>query len=179
MVETAQNSKAPIQALADTISRIFVPVVLILAFLSFILWMTVGVYFLGFSGAMSYGILSFVSVLVIACPCALGLATPTAIIVGVGKGAQAGILVKDAASLQKLHTVDVIIVDKTGTLTYGKPTLVSVKRYSSHTEDEIVRIVGSLENMSEHPIAHAVVSYAQNRGIKFTSVRDFLSTRGK
>ena len=127
MVEEAQGSKAPIQALADKISGVFVPIVLVIAFLSLGLWFLIGSQYLGFAQALSYGLVSFVGVLVIACPCALGLATPTAIIVGVGKGAGEGILVKDAATLEKLHKVNVVVVDKTGTLTRGRPELVSIK----------------------------------------------------
>ena len=126
MVEDAQGSKAPIQTLADKISQVFVPTVLGIAILSLILWLTVGVQYPGFSKALSFGLSSFVGVLIIACPCALGLATPTAIIVGVGKGAQEGILIKDARTLELLHSVDTIFLDKTGTITKGKPELISV-----------------------------------------------------
>src|SRR3990167_2709784 len=120
MVEEAQGSRAPIQKLADKISGVFVPVVLVIAFLSLGLWLIVGSQYLGFPQALSNGLVSFVGILVIACPCALGLATPTAIIVGVGKGAREGILIKDAATLEKLHAVNVVVVDKTGTITKGK-----------------------------------------------------------
>ncbi len=126
MVGEAQGSKAPIQALADKISAIFVPIVLVIAFACLIVWLLFGTGPLGFSQALSFGLVSFVGVLVIACPCALGLATPTAIIVGVGKGAREGILIKDAATLEKLHKVNTVIVDKTGTITVGKPTLVNI-----------------------------------------------------
>lgn len=122
MVEEAQGSRAPIQALADKISAIFVPIVLVIAFLSLGAWLIIGSQYLGFSQALSFGLVSFVGILVIACPCALGLATPTAIIVGVGKGAKEGILIKDASTLEKLHTVNTVVVDKTGTITKGKPT---------------------------------------------------------
>ncbi len=117
MVQEAQGSRAPIQALADKISSVFVPIVLVLAVLSLAIWLLVGTYYLGFSQALSNGLVSFVGILVIACPCALGLATPTAIIVGVGKGAKEGILIKDAGTLEKLHKVNTVVVDKTGTLT--------------------------------------------------------------
>jgi Cu+-exporting ATPase len=129
MVEEAQGSRAPIQALADKISAIFVPVVLVIAFVTLAAWLLLGSGPLGFSQALSFGLVSFVGILVIACPCALGLATPTAIIVGVGKGAREGILIKDAATLEKLHKVDVVIVDKTGTITIGKPTLVDIQKF--------------------------------------------------
>src|SRR3989339_734637 len=124
MVEEAQSSRAPIQALADKISSIFVPIVLIISFVTLGAWLLLGLGPLGFSQALSFGLVSFVGILVIACPCALGLATPTEIIVGVGKGARAGILIKDAATLEKLHRADTVVVDKTGTITKGRQTLV-------------------------------------------------------
>ncbi len=179
MVEEAQGSKAPIEALADKISGIFVPIVLGIALLSLAVWLTVGTQFLGFSEALTFGILSFVSVLVIACPCALGLATPTAIIVGVGKGAQNGILIKDAATLEHLHKVDTVVVDKTGTITIGKPTLVNIENTSEMSDDEFIDIIASLEHKSEHPIAHAVVRFAQEKALIFKDVKNFESIEGK
>lgn len=179
MVEEAQESKAPIQALADKISSIFVPVVLVIALITLGSWLIFGSSSLGFSQALSYGLVSFVGVLIIACPCALGLATPTAIIVGVGKGARSGILVKDAATLEKLHTVDTVIVDKTGTITVGKPTVVDVKNFSDQPITEIIGILASLEKKSEHPIAHAIVQYAQEQNIEFSSVTHFEAIQGK
>jgi len=179
MVETAQGSKAPIQGLADKISGIFVPIVLVIAFCALILWLSIGSYYLGGSEAISLGILSFVSVLVIACPCALGLATPTAIIVGVGKGAKEGILIKDAATLEKLHKVNTIVVDKTGTITKGKPTLVNIQNLSNQKNEELVSILASLEKKSEHPIAHAIVSYANEKNITIFDVSGFEGIQGK
>lgn len=179
MVEEAQGSKAPIQALADKISAVFVPVVLALSFVTLGAWLLIGTQYLGFSQALSFGLVSFVGILVIACPCALGLATPTAIIVGVGKGAKEGILIKDAATLEKLHKVDTVIVDKTGTITIGKPTLVDIQNASSHRDDELVSILASLEKKSEHPIAHAVVSYAQEKHIPTEDAADFKGIQGK
>lgn len=179
MVEEAQGSKAPIQALADKISSVFVPVVLVLAVITLDAWLLFGTPYLGFSQALSYGLVSFVGILVIACPCALGLATPTAIIVGVGKGAREGILVKDAATLEKLHKVNTVVVDKTGTLTRGKPELVSIKNLSERSENEIISILAGLENKSEHPIAHAIVSSAKDRGIDLPTVTDFEAIKGK
>ncbi|HEY4502995.1 MAG TPA: heavy metal translocating P-type ATPase [Candidatus Paceibacterota bacterium] len=179
MVEEAQGSKAPIQALADKISSVFVPVVLIIAFITLGVWLLLGTSSLGFSQALSLGLVSFVGILVIACPCALGLATPTAIIVGVGKGAKEGILIKDAATLEKLHKVDTVIVDKTGTITIGKPTLVDIQNFSNLKDDELVSILASLEKKSEHPIAHAIVSYAEEKNIKIESVSDFEGVQGK
>ncbi len=179
MVEEAQGSRAPIQALADKISSIFVPIVLVLAFVSLGLWLLVGTNYLGFSQALSFGLVSFVGILVIACPCALGLATPTAIIVGVGKGAKEGILIKDATTLQKLHTVNTVVVDKTGTLTKGKPEVTSVKNFSDMSEDSIITILAGLESKSEHPIAHAITSYANEKSLSKATVEAFEAIKGK
>ncbi|MEK7185553.1 MAG: heavy metal translocating P-type ATPase [Patescibacteria group bacterium] len=179
MVESAQGSKAPIQALADKISSVFVPIVLVIAFLSFGGWLIFGTGPLGFSQALSFGLVSFVSILVIACPCALGLATPTAIIVGVGKGAREGILIKDAATLEKLHKVDTVIVDKTGTITIGKPTLVDIVNLSNLKDNELVSIIATLEKKSEHPIAHAIANYAQEKNISLLEVSNFQNIQGK
>jgi Cu2+-exporting ATPase/Cu+-exporting ATPase len=179
MVEEAQGSKAPIQALADKISAVFVPIVLVFAFLTLGIWLIVGSQYLGFSQALSLGLVSFVGILVIACPCALGLATPTAIIVGVGKGAREGILIKDAATLEKLHKINTVVVDKTGTITKGKPTLVDIQNFSNLADNSLLSIIASLEKKSEHPIAHAIVSYAQEKNISFQEVLDFESIQGK
>ena len=187
MVEEAQGSRAPIQALADKISGVFVPIVLVIAFVSLAAWLIIGSQYLCFPQALSFGLVSFVGVLVIACPCALGLATPTAIIVGVGKGAREGILVKDAATLEKLHKVRVIIMDKTGTITRGKPELASIKNLSdpstqlgaSKSDADIIAILASLENKSEHPIAHAVVNYAKEKNIALLPVEQFEIIKGK
>ncbi len=179
MVEEAQGSKAPIQATADKISSIFVPVVLGIALLSLALWVVIGSIFLGSTIALSYGIVSFVGVLIIACPCALGLATPTAIIVGVGKGAQYGILVKDAMSLELLSQVDTIVLDKTGTITKGKPEVTDVRVLdSAYDEKQILALVGSVEKMSEHPLAEAMVARAQAVGADFVPVMDFQAFEG-
>lgn len=179
MVEDAQGSRAPIQALADKISSIFVPIVLVIAFLALGIWLLVGSQYLGFSQALSFGLVSFVGILVIACPCALGLATPTAIIVGVGKGAKEGILIKDAATLQKLHKVNTVVVDKTGTITKGKPTLVDIQNLSDLDNEIFLSIIASLEKKSEHPIAHAIVSYAQEKKIAVSDIRDFKGMQGR
>lgn len=179
MVEEAQGSKAPIQALADKISAVFVPIVLVIAFLALGVWLLLGTGSFGFSQALSYGLVSFVGVLVIACPCALGLATPTAIIVGVGKGAKEGILIKDAATLEKLHKVDTVIVDKTGTITIGKPTLVDIQNLSNQSDTELVAILASLEKKSEHPIAHAIVKYAEEKNISVKNLSNFEGIQGK
>ena len=187
MVEEAQVSKAPIQALADKISSVFVPVVLVIAFTTLLVWVGVGPSYLGFAQALSFGLVSFVGILVIACPCALGLATPTAIIVGVGKGAKEGILIKDASTLEKLHKVTTVVVDKTGTITKGKPELVSIQNLSNpstelvagKSESDLVAILASLENKSEHPIAGAIVSYAKEHGIGLRDVGQFKAIKGK
>lgn len=179
MVEEAQGSKAPIQALADKISAIFVPIVLVISFLTLGAWLLLGTDSLGFSQALSFGLTSFVGILVIACPCALGLATPTAIIVGVGKGAREGILIKDAATLQKLHKVNTVVVDKTGTITKGKPELTSIKNYSNKTDNKIISTLAALESKSEHPIAHAVLQYAKEKSIETAPVQDFEIIKGK
>ena len=197
MVEEAQGSKAPIQALADKISGIFVPIVLVISVLSLAGWLVFGIGPLGFSQALSYGLVSFVSVLVIACPCALGLATPTAIIVGVGKGAREGILVKDAATLEKLHKVDVVVVDKTGTITRGKPEVADIEIFPllrsdlnksesaqgsprfDLNESAFISLLASLENKSEHPIASAIVNYAKSKNIQNKNISDFKNLEGK
>jgi Cu2+-exporting ATPase/Cu+-exporting ATPase len=145
MVGDAQGSKAPIQRLADRISAIFVPVVMVIAVLSFIFWLAIGSQFMSFGQALSLGLVCFVGVLVIACPCALGLATPTAIMVGVGKGAANGILIKNAEILEKLHKVTTLVVDKTGTLTQGKPELLSIKTLSNLSEQQALSILATLE----------------------------------
>jgi Cu+-exporting ATPase len=179
MVEEAQGSRAPIQALADKISSVFVPVVLVLAFLSLGTWLTVGAAYLGFAQALSLGLVSFVSILVIACPCALGLATPTAIIVGVGKGAKEGILIKDAATLETLNKVNTVVLDKTGTITKGKPEVASVQNFSDKPVASLVAIVAALEKKSEHPIGGAIVSYAEVQKITLPAVDTFEALKGK
>ena len=179
MVEEAQGSKAPIQALADKISSVFVPIVLILAILSFNIWLYFATPIFGFAEALGYALTAFVGILVIACPCALGLATPTAIIVGVGKGAKEGILVKDAATLETLHKANVIVVDKTGTITKGKPELTNLENNSDKTYDEILAILATLENKSEHPIAHAVVNYAKEKSVVLKNIEQFEIIKGK
>lgn len=179
MVQEAQASRAPIQTLVDRITAIFVPGVLVFAVVALAVWLLVGPGFLGFSQALSLGLMAFVGVLIIACPCAIGLATPTAIVVGVGKGAQNGILVKDAATLEKLHKVDTIVLDKTGTITKGRPEMASIKNFSSKSDAEIVAILASLESKSEHPIAHAVLEYAKTGNIALKPVSEFEIIKGK
>ena len=171
MVEEAQGSKAPIQALADKISSIFVPVVLVISFLTLIIWSVFGLY--------SFGLLCFVGILVIACPCALGLATPTAIIVGVGKGAQYGILIKSAESLEKLSKVTTIVFDKTGTITKGEPEVTDIVVLGENLKlNDLLKIAASLENHSEHPLAQAVVKKAKLENESLAEVKNFQSLEG-
>lgn len=181
LVEDAQSSKAPIQKLADQISSIFVPLVLIIALITLVSWLTIGTYFLGFDQALSLGILCFVSVLVIACPCALGLATPTAIVTGTGLGAKNGILIKNAESLEKLYKVGAVILDKTGTITIGAPSLtdVIVINRNELKETKAIKILASLEHNSEHPIAKAIIEEAKERGIELVEVENFRAIEGK
>lgn len=179
MVEEAQGSRAPIQAIADRISSVFVPVVLAIAFLSLVAWIFIGGAYLGQALALSYGLLSFVGVLVIACPCALGLATPTAIIVGVGKGAEYGILVKDAESLELLAGVDTVVLDKTGTLTRGTPLVTDVVVLdTAYSEMTFLALAGSVEKKSNHPLAEAIVSKALSLQVVFSPVENFQMQEG-
>jgi Cu2+-exporting ATPase/Cu+-exporting ATPase len=171
MVEDAQGSKAPIQAMADKISSVFVPIVLVIAFLALIIWTVFGHY--------NFGLIAFVGILVIACPCALGLATPTAIIVGVGKGAQYGILIKDAESLEKLSKVTTIVFDKTGTITKGESEVTDIIILDkSLNQNNVLQIAGSLENHSEHPLAQAIVKKTKAEKINLENVLDFNSLEG-
>ena len=170
MVEDAQGSKAPIQNLADKISAVFVPVVLALAVLAFVIWMILG--------NITFAILCFVGILVIACPCALGLATPTAIIVGVGKGAEYGILVKNAEALEKLSSVDTIVLDKTGTITNGSPKVTDIVALNGFSENEILRFAASAEKHSEHPLAQAIVNAATEKDIDLMAAKDFKASEG-
>ena len=179
MVEEAQGSKAPIQNLADRVASIFVPTVLILSVLVFILWLTVGSSMIGFSSALSYGIMALVGILVIACPCALGLATPTAIIVGIGKGAQYGILIRSAESLEMLSSVDTVVFDKTGTITTGSPEVTDITPFDEETKpDSLLQLAASVENRSEHPLARAIVSAAGKKGIGLNEISDFSAEEG-
>jgi len=177
MVEDAQGSKAPIEKLVDKISSIFVPFVIFVAIFSLLGWIFWGSPVLGFSEALSLGLLSFTGVLIIACPCALGLATPTAIIVGTGKAAQNGILIKDAQSLEILKNIDILVVDKTGTLTEGKPSVGEV--ITDLPVQEVFQILFSLESKSEHPIALAINQKAQELNLKQLAVRNFRVIPGK
>lgn len=179
MVEEAQGSRAPIEQLTDKVSSVFVPVVLGIAGATLLAWLLVGSQYLGFAQALSFGLVCFVGVLVIACPCALGLATPTAVIVGVGKGAVNGILIKNAEALEKLHKAKVLLIDKTGTITRGKPEVLSVEYVSRVSEREALTIVASLESQSEHPIAGTMVEYALRAGASKKEVSEFQHVTGR
>ena len=174
MVAEAQRSRAPIQTLADTVSGWFVPAVVIIAGIAFVAWSVVGP-----PPAMSFALLAAVAVLIIACPCALGLATPMSIMVGTGRGAHAGVLVKNAEALELMEKIDTLVVDKTGTLTEGKPRLVGVIAIGGVDENELLRLAASLERSSEHPLAAAIVKGAGERGLKLSEPLDFAAESGK
>ncbi len=179
MVEEAQGSKAPIQQIADQVAGIFVPVVLVIAVLTFLIWLTVGTSYLGFSASLSYGIMGMVGILVIACPCALGLATPTAIIVGIGKGAEYGILIRNAESLEKLSSIDTVVFDKTGTITTGNPQvtdIISLDKERSVTS--LLQLAATIENRSEHPLAQAIVEAARKQQLTPSEISDFKAREG-
>ena len=173
-VAEAQRSRAPIQRLADKISAYFVPAVLLVAVLTFIAWSLVGP-----EPRFAHALVNAVAVLIIACPCALGLATPMSIMVATGRGATAGVLIKDAQALETMEKVDTLVVDKTGTLTLGKPKVQSLTALPGYTEIEVLQLAASLERGSEHPLAEAVVVAAEERALKFLSVQDFSSITGK
>jgi Cu+-exporting ATPase len=174
MVSEAQRSRAPIQRLADVVAGYFVPVVVAVAVVTFIVWSLWGP-----APAMAYALVNAVAVLIIACPCALGLATPMSVMVAVGRGAQAGILIRDAASLEVLEKVTTLVVDKTGTLTEGKPQLVTVEPAAGMDHTTLLRLAASLERASEHPLAAAIVQGAQARGVQLAEVQDFASITGQ
>jgi len=174
MVANAQRSRAPIQKLADSVAGAFVPAVIGVAVLAFIGWAVWGP-----DPALAYGLVAAVSVLIIACPCALGLATPMSIMTATGRGAQAGVLIKNAEALERFAKVDTLIVDKTGTLTQGKPKLVAVLPEAGHDEAEVLRLAASLERGSEHPLAEAIVSGAEERGLTLAKTEDFEAIVGK
>lgn len=170
MVAEAQRSRAPIQGLADKVAAIFVPVVLVISVLTFVIWMWVGP-----EPKLAYALVNAVAVLIIACPCALGLATTMSIMVGVGRGAQIGVLVKHAEALERLEKVTTLVVDKTGTLTEGKPTLIDVLPVDGVDANELLSLAASLEQSSEHPLATAIVTGAKERGLSLAAVTDFRS----
>ena len=174
MVAEAQRSRAPIQRLADTVSGWFVPAVIAVAVIAFIVWSLVGP-----SPAMGYGLIAAVAVLIIACPCALGLATPMSIMMGVGRGAQAGILIKNAEALERMEKVDTLVVDKTGTLTEGKPAVVAIETAEGFDSHEVLRLAASLERSSEHPLALAIVRDAEAKGLAISEPGDVDQPVGK
>ncbi len=174
MVGTAQRSRAPIQRLADVVAGWFVPVVLLAAVATFVIWA-----FFGPAPAMAYAIVNAVAVLIIACPCALGLATPMSVLVGVGRGAQAGVLIKNAEALEVMEKIDTLVVDKTGTLTEGKPKLVSLTPAEGWSEEELLHFAASIERGSEHPLAEAIVAGAGDRKVKLADAKAFESVTGK
>jgi Cu+-exporting ATPase len=174
MVSEAQRSRAPIQRLADVTAGYFVPAVILVALATLTIW---GIW--GPEPRLAYAIVNAVAVLIIACPCALGLATPMSIMVGTGRGAQAGVLIKNAEALEIMEKVNTLVVDKTGTLTEGKPRLMSVLAIAGYEENEVLRLGASLERASEHPLAAAIVNAAQNKLLAFAPVSDFRSYTGK
>ena len=173
MVADAQRSRAPIQSLADQVSAYFVPAVILIATLTFILWALFGP-----EPAFAYGLVNAVAVLIIACPCALGLATPMSIMVGMGKGAEAGVLIKNAEALEKLEKVKTIIVDKTGTLTEGKPKLTKIITTGEWSENDLIRLAAAVEQNSEHPLATSIVQGAKDRSLIIPKVDNFISITG-
>lgn len=174
MVNEASRSRAPIQRLADKVSQYFVPIVVGISILTFIIWSVWGP-----NPAYVYAFVNAVSVLIIACPCALGLATPMSVMVGTGRGAQSGVLVKDARAIEEMNKVNMVIIDKTGTITEGKPSLQHVITFGSYSNDDILKIASAVENNSEHPVAEAIVRGAKEKGIVIDSASEFESITGK
>jgi Cu+-exporting ATPase len=174
MVAEAQRSRAPIQRLADQVSGWFVPAVIAAALIAFGAWAMFGP-----EPRMAFGLVAAVSVLIIACPCALGLATPMSIMVGVGRGAEAGVLIKNAEALERMEKIDTLVVDKTGTLTEGKPKVVAIVPAGGFDEADILRLAASVERASEHPLADAIVRAAKEQNIDPGKVEDFNSPTGK
>jgi len=174
MVAAAQRSRAPIQALADKVSAWFVPSVVLVSVIAFLVWNLFGP-----SPPLAHALVNAIAVLIIACPCALGLATPMSIMVGTGRGAMAGVLVKNAEALELMEKIDTLVVDKTGTLTLGKPKLIAVEPANGFAEEEVLRLAASLERASEHPLAAAIVEGAGERGIELPASGDFASHTGK
>ena len=174
MVSDAQRSRAPIQRLADTVSAWFVPGVIAIALITFIAWSLAGP-----EPRLAFALVNAIAVLIIACPCALGLATPMSIMVGTGRGAEAGVLFRNAEALELLEQITTLVVDKTGTLTEGRPRLVTVAPNAPLDEDALLRLVASLESVSEHPLAEAIVAGARERGVALAPVQQFASATGK
>jgi Cu+-exporting ATPase len=173
MVDEAQGSKAPIQRLADVVASYFVPTVIAIAVITFIIW-----YFVGPSPALTYAILNFVAVLIIACPCALGLATPTAIMVGTGKGAENGVLIRSGEALERAHKINIVLLDKTGTLTRGEPQVTDIITGPSYTGEEVLRLAASAEHASEHPLGEAIMKAAEEKQLEMAPVSEFKAIPG-
>jgi len=174
LVEEAQGSKAPVQRLADVIAGYFVPIVIGIAIITFIIW-----YFIGPTPALTYALLNFVAVLIIACPCALGLATPTAIMVGTGRGAEHGILIKSAGALERSHQIDTVLLDKTGTLTRGEPKVTDILAIPNSSQEEVLQLAASAEHGSEHPLGEAIVKAAADKKLKLLPASDFNAIPGQ
>jgi Cu+-exporting ATPase len=174
LVEEAQGSRAPIQRLADRVAAIFVPIVLVIATLTFVVW-----WWLGPAPTLVYALTNAVAVLVIACPCAMGLATPTAIMVGTGRGAEHGVLIRSAAALETLHRVDTVVFDKTGTLTAGRPAVTDVVVEGPETEDDVLALAAAAEQGSEHPIGEAIVERTKARGLALPPISEFVTVPGQ
>ncbi len=174
MVNDAGRSRAPIQKLADSIAKYFVPIVVVISVLTYIIWVNFGP-----EPAQVYGFINAIAVLIIACPCALGLATPMSVMVGVGKGATSGVLIKNAEALENMNKVNVLITDKTGTITEGKPTVENIYSVDSEATDTLLQNIASLNQYSEHPLANAVVHYAKEKNITLVEVKDFEAVAGK
>jgi len=174
MVSDASRSRAPIQKLADTISKYFVPIVIAVSIITFIVWKSFGP-----EPAYVYALVNAIAVLIIACPCALGLATPMSVMVGVGKGAQSGVLIKNAEALQMMDKVDVLITDKTGTITEGKPSVEQVFALDDYSTDDLLQKVASINQYSEHPLAEAVVKFSKNKEVKLVDAENFEAVAGK
>lgn len=174
MVNDASRSKAPIQKMADKISAYFVPIVILVSLITFAIWAIYGP-----DPKLIYALVNAIAVLIIACPCALGLATPMSVMVGVGKGAQLGVLIKDAESLEKMHQIDSLIIDKTGTVTEGRPSVESMLAFDKFDQNDLIQLVGSLNQPSEHPLAEATVKFAREKNTELLPVEHFQSVTGK
>ncbi|MFC2163934.1 heavy metal translocating P-type ATPase [Acidobacteriota bacterium] len=174
LVRDAQGSKAPIQRLADVIASYFVPIVISIAIITFIVWFDFGP-----KPPLTFALLNFVAVMIIACPCALGLATPTAVMVGTGRGAESGVLIKDGESLETAHKLDTVVFDKTGTLTEGQPEVVAIKVYHSFSEEDIVHLTASAERVSEHPLGESIVAKAGDMDIPLSKPKNFKAVEGR
>jgi len=174
MVSEAQRSRAPIQHLADRVSAVFVPTVVAIAVLTFIIWAIFGP-----EPRLAHALVNAVAVLIIACPCALGLATPMSVMVGVGRGASSGVLIRNAEALEAFERIDTLVVDKTGTLTEGKPKVTMIRAFGAFDETELLRVAASVERASEHPLAAAVVAASGEQGLTLSAAEGFVSVPGQ